>query len=175
MKKLNVGCGTDVRKGWVNLDVVKLPGVDVVHDVNMIPWPFESNEFDEVLCQDVLEHVNDVLKVLKEIHRVLKPKGIVRIRVPHFTSAMAHNDPTHKHFFAWDSFEYFQKGKPYHFYVDFSFERVKRKLEFGKKLAVWNWLLEPLANAFPRLYEDTPLRVFPAMNLHLVLRKPGRE
>jgi SAM-dependent methyltransferase len=171
MKKLNLGCGNDVKKGWVNLDVIKMPGVDVVHDLNRTPWPFSAGEFDEVLCQDVLEHVDDLLTVLKEIHRVLKPGGIARIRVPHFTSAIAYNDPTHKRFFAWNSFEYFEKGKPYHFYVDFSFRQVSRRLEFGKKFAVWNWMIQPLANLLPRFYEDTPLRVFPAMNLHVVLRK----
>jgi SAM-dependent methyltransferase len=171
MKKLNLGCGRDIRKGWVNLDAVRLAGVDVVRDFNRIPWPFRAGEFDEVLCQDVLEHADDVLAVLGEIHRVLKPGGIVRIRVPHFTSAIAYNDPTHRHFFAWDSFRYFEKASPYHFYVNFSFRQLSRRLEFGRKLAVWNWIIEPFANLFPRLYEDTPLRIFPAMNLHVVLRR----
>jgi predicted SAM-dependent methyltransferase len=171
MKKLNVGCGKDIRKGWVNLDSKKLAGVDVAHDINKAPWPFKANEFDEILCQDVLEHAEDIISTMKEIHRVLKPNGIARIRVPHFTSANAYNDPTHTHFFAWNSFDYFQKSSQYHFYVNFSFEIAKRRLEFGKKWALWNWIIQPIANLLPRFYEDTPFRIFPAMNLHFVLRK----
>lgn len=171
MKKLNVGCGKDIKQGWTNLDSKRLPGVNVVHDINKTPWPFKPKFFDEVLCQDVLEHSDNVIQVMKEIHRVLKPNGIVRIRVPHFTSAIAYTDPTHKHYFAWDSFSYFQKGSKYHYYADFSFEIVKRKLEFGKKWAVWNWIVQPLMNLMPRVYENTPLRIFPAMNFHIVLRK----
>lgn len=171
MKKLNVGCGVDIRKGWVNLDWIKQKGVDVVHDINVFPWPFKNSEFDEVDCQDVVEHCDDVLLVLKEIYRVVKRGGVVRMRVPHFTSSLAFGDPTHKHFFAWDTIDVVVKGSPYHFYVDFEFELVSRHLEFGKRFAFWNYVIELLANKFPKLYEDTPLRIFPALNLHIVLRK----
>ncbi len=173
LKKLNLGCGRDVKRDYVNLDIIKLNGVDYVHDINKPPYPFKNNQFDEVLCQDVLEHVSDLLIVMREIYRILKPGGVVRIRVPHFTSAIAFNDITHKHFFAWDSFNYFLKNDKYGFYVDFSFELLSRNIEFGKKFAVWNWFVEFVANRFPRFYEDTPLRVFPAMNIHFVLRKPN--
>ena len=37
--KLHLGCGTDIRAGWVNLDCAKLPGVDIVHDLNVLPLP----------------------------------------------------------------------------------------------------------------------------------------
>ncbi len=172
MKKLNVGCGNDIKQGWTNLDFKRISGVDVVQDINKTPWPFKANSFDEVLCQDVLEHSDDVISVMNEIHRILKPNGIVLIRVPHFTSAGAFTDPTHRHFFGWGSFNYFQKASKYHYYADFSFEIVKRKLEFGKKFAIWNWLVQPLVNLMPMVYESTPLRIFPAMNLHFALRKP---
>lgn len=172
-KKLNVGCGKNIKEGYINLDIKQIPGIDVIHDLNKFPYPLKSNDFDEILCQDILEHVDNLLLVMNEIYRILKPNGLLKIRVPHFTSSIAFNDPTHKHFFAWDSFNYFLKSNPYNFYVDFSFEIVERKIEFGKKLAFWNWIIEPIVNLFPKLYEDTPLRIFPAMNLHFVLRKPS--
>ena len=46
--KLNLGCGRDIREGYVNLDKAGLDGVDVVHDLNVFPYPFEDNEFDEI-------------------------------------------------------------------------------------------------------------------------------
>lgn len=45
MKKLNLGCGKDIKAGYVNLDIVKLDGVYVVWDVNKLPLPFKKEEF----------------------------------------------------------------------------------------------------------------------------------
>ncbi len=59
LKKLNLGCGLNHREGYVNLDAVKLPGVDVVHDLNKMPYPFKTNQFDEIICQHLLEHLDN--------------------------------------------------------------------------------------------------------------------
>lgn len=89
-KKLNIGCGRDVREGWVNMDgFVVLPGV-LKHDLRDTPWPLESNTFDHVLASHVLEHImiterngRDVIwDVLEEVHRVLKPGGVFEVKVP---------------------------------------------------------------------------------------------
>jgi len=37
--KLNIGCGKDIKEDYVNLDSVKLPEVDVVHNLDKYPWP----------------------------------------------------------------------------------------------------------------------------------------
>ncbi len=108
-RKLNLGCGTDIKEGWVNLNIVQLPGVDVVHDIEKLPLPFADNSFDEILCQDILEHV-EYIPVLKDIHRILASGGKVHIRVPHFTSRNNFTDPTHKKRFAVTTFDYFAKG-----------------------------------------------------------------
>ena len=52
LKKLNLGCGNDIRVGWTNVDVAKLPGVDIVYDVERVPLPFKNEVFDIVLCND---------------------------------------------------------------------------------------------------------------------------
>src|SRR5919109_476542 len=70
--RLNLGCGHDIREGYVNVDAAPLPGVDVVHDLNRLPLPFADERFDEVNCKDVLEHV-DYIPLLREIHRLLRP------------------------------------------------------------------------------------------------------
>ena len=56
-KKLNVGCGANIKTGWINMDCVELPGVDVVHDIENLPLPFEDEEFDEIRCDNILEHI----------------------------------------------------------------------------------------------------------------------
>ena len=108
MKKLNLGCGTDIRKGWINLDIAKIPGVDIVYDINKLPIPFKNEVFDYILCNDVLEHV-EYVPLMKELHRILKEYGIIEIKVPHFSSRNNFVDPTHKKFFSFQTFEFFVK------------------------------------------------------------------
>ena len=80
MKKLNLGCGRDIKKSnkeeiWINLDQFKLKGVDVAHNLDKTPWPFKSNYFDEIYARDVIEHLKDLFKTMKEIHRISKKNG----------------------------------------------------------------------------------------------------
>lgn len=93
MKRLNMGCGNDIRSGWVNADFVKKNGVDVVHNFNKTPYPFKDNTFDEIDCIEVLEHLNDTVTVIREIHRILKPGGKVKITVPYYLSVGAWSNP----------------------------------------------------------------------------------
>src|SRR3989344_1973734 len=101
MKKLNIGCGDDIRKGFVNLDYFKLPGVGVVHDLNHFPWPFKENTFDAVYASHVLEHVDDLVKTMREIHRICKNGAEIIIRGPHFSCGVTYRDPTHKRAFSY--------------------------------------------------------------------------
>jgi predicted SAM-dependent methyltransferase len=84
LRKLNIGCGADIRQDYINIDIRELPGVDIVMDLESEQLPFESNSIDEILAIDVLEHLSwrSVVRVLSEMFRVLKPGGILRLRVP---------------------------------------------------------------------------------------------
>ncbi len=75
--KLNIGAGTDLREGYVNHDIAMLPGIDIVWDLNMLPWPWASVSVDEVVLKDVLEHLTDFMPAMEELHRILKPGGKV--------------------------------------------------------------------------------------------------
>lgn len=169
LKKLNVGCGKDIRKGWVNLDSVELPGVDIVHDIEKIPLPFNNNEFDIIHCQDIFEHV-EYIPVFRELHRILKKGGSILIRVPHFTSRRNYDDPTHKKMFSIRTFEYFVKNSyvKRDYYFDFHFDRIiSAKIFFEKRYYLYNYLVELIINANYKLrdiiYEATFLsRLFPA-------------
>jgi len=177
-RKLNIGCGTDIRDGWINMDIAALPGVDMVHNIENLPLPFEDNSFDEVLCQDILEHV-EYIPILKEIHRIMRPKAVLVIRVPHFTSRNNFLDPTHKKRFSWRTFEFFTKksflGRNYYF--DFYFSHVERaKITFIKTNRLFfNYLIEPIVNlkdGVKDLYEETMIsRLFPAYNIEVKIVK----
>ena len=156
MKKLNFGCGNDIKKSnenekWVNIDVLKLPGVNVVHNLNKFPYPFKDNEFDEVYTSHVLEHLNDLVKVMKELKRICKSEARIIIRVPHFSCGVSYRDPTHKRLFSYFTFEYFTEDC---FYGLPKFKIVKRKLNFTRlAFPSLNYIFNPLININPALYE----------------------
>jgi len=176
--KLNLGCGHDCREGWVNLDIKERDGVDVVHDLNKVPLPFENEEFDYVLCQDILEHVN-VIPLINEIHRILKKGGILKIRVPHFTSTLNYEDPTHKNQFSIRTFDYFIKKVGFSYKRDIRyFSKTNKKLILYKKknifLRIINRFLENWINKSEErhiMYETTFLRIIPAFNIEIILIK----
>lgn len=120
--KLNVGCGKDVREGYVNLDKAGLVGVDVVHDIRVAPWPFPDDSFDEVLCYNVLEHVDDLPAVMDEVYRVTKVEGHIKVIVPYYNSYAVWNDPTHRRGFTYNTFRYFEAGCDTEHYCDAEFE-----------------------------------------------------
>lgn len=78
--KLNLGCGADVRPGYVNVDLEERPGVDVAWDFGQLPWPWPDQSVDEILALNVLEHV-DMNVVWNEIYRILKTQGTITIEV----------------------------------------------------------------------------------------------
>lgn len=84
MLRLNLGCGNDVRSGYVNVDFRKSHGVDLVHDLSELPWPFETESADEIMMLDFLEHFpyRQTHLILMECHRILKADGTVVIQVP---------------------------------------------------------------------------------------------
>lgn len=176
MKRLNLGCGRNIKKDWVNLDSADLPGVDVVHNVENLPLPFGDKEFDEIRCDNILEHV-EYVHVLKDLYRILKTNGRLKIRVPHFTSRNNYVDPTHKKLFSISTFEFFAEDSRNPYYFGFHFSKISyRKIKFLKrKIYYINRLIEPLINlneAMQVFYESTFLsRLFPANDIVVELVK----
>jgi SAM-dependent methyltransferase len=109
---LEVGCG-QIRRipGSTTMDVNPGSIADVIHDLNVFPYPFEDNSFDMVVAEHVIEHLDNVIGVTEELHRITKPGGVLYIEVPHFTSSNFFTDPTHRHSFTTRSFDYFVEGK----------------------------------------------------------------
>lgn len=167
--KVNLGSGGKPLEGYINLDSnPKAPKVDVVWDLDTYPWPFADSFVDEVFMDQCLEHLTDHNRAMKEVHRILKKGGVARISVPHFTWQYAYHDPTHKHFYGYNTFFYYARDCGY---FDFRFSSCRAKIVFGKRLSVWNILLEPLFNLMPNVYEQSPLRIFPALTVDAVLVK----
>lgn len=178
--KLHIGCGPNILPGWVNLDCAKLPGVDIVHDLNQLPLPFADGSVAEILAQDVFEHVN-YIPLLKESLRLLVPGGELRIQVPHFTAVNNFDDPTHINMFSSKTFNYFSgntyEGRYRGYYFDFQFSKViKKRMTFNTgTFFKFNYPIAWLVNSHWKMmayYEATGLaRLFPAVNIQVTLQK----
>lgn len=121
-KKLNVGCGRNVINGWINLDHIALPGVDVVADIDSCakhPLPLPDNHVDEFLLSHVLEHLHNPLPLMQELHRIAIPDALAVIRIPYGSSDDAFEDPTHVRQYFHASFGYF--SQPFYWRADYGF------------------------------------------------------
>lgn len=97
--RLNLGCGQFPRDGFLNVDIDESTKAEVFMDLNRIEHyrVFPSKHFELIVMDHVLEHLDDVFSVIRELHRILKPGGTLEIRVPHFSRGITH--PQHQHGF----------------------------------------------------------------------------
>jgi SAM-dependent methyltransferase len=170
-KELDVGCGRDKHTGAIGLDIVDTSEADIVHDVDETPWPLDDDTFKTIYCQDIVEHVEDVVSFMEEVHRVAAEGADIYIRAPH-RSSQNWVDPTHKRLFGINTFDNFFTGDSH--ITEASFTVKKKRITFADNIFLpWNVLMEPLVNVHPTLqgvYESTFLsRLFPAVNIEVWL------
>jgi SAM-dependent methyltransferase len=132
-KALNIGCGDQRMPSTINVDKRPDSGAEVIHDLEVFPWPFRDEEFDYVYAIDIIEHLDDVIGTVAECHRILKPRGILEIKVPHWQAENHWIDPTHKHGFHPMSFNYFdpetELGRKYWYYTRAKFEILDNQMD----------------------------------------------
>ena len=155
VKKLHLGCGDNIKKGYINLDYMKQSGIDVVHDINNFPWPFKSHTFNEVYTSHVLEHVDNLIKTMLEMHRICKNGAKIKIRVPHFSCGVTYRDPTHKRGFFYFTFDYFSIQKNYYKRKESGMFKInQRRLNFTRfAFPFLNKIFNPIININPGIYE----------------------
>lgn len=73
-------------EGYINTDIIQLPSVDKILDLDIFPYPFEDNSIDEIYSAHVLEHVADLGKVMEEFTRICKPGAEIKVIVPYFSN-----------------------------------------------------------------------------------------
>lgn len=106
---LDLGCGRNKLPEAIGIDFLPLPSVDIVADLNE-KLPFDNGEFDAVYANQVLEHIQNIIGLVYEVHRILKPGEIFLTHVPYFRSVWAYIDVTHVRCFTINSMNYFVKG-----------------------------------------------------------------
>lgn len=180
MKKLNVGCGKDYRAGWINLDNREEIKKDLNFNLEKIyqgeKLPFKENTFQEIIIYNTLEHFPYPLPILKELYRICKPKGLIRIKVPYAQSTWFNLD--HKRQFFLESFDV-RSFDPNFQNTGGEVNLIKKTLQaprtksFIKKIL---YLSLPIANLIikksPAAFEQTFLRhFFPRLNMLIVFKK----
>lgn len=167
MITLDIGCGKFKTPGSIGIDCHALPGVDIVHDANNPFTMFADNSIDKIIMSHCLEHLDDTVQVIIEMHRMLRTGGLLIIDVPHVSSLQAFADPTHKAFFTIQSMDFFTSRVATDYYSPARFDIIEQKILFmpGYKL------LEPLFNTKPYYFEKW-LRILPLFaSIHWILRK----
>ena len=130
--KLDLGAGNRKQEGFVTVDCNKLTNPDIFWDLNEIPYPFNDNSIDEINACHILEHLYDPFTIMKELHRILKPNGRLRIQVPHFSRGMTHSQ--HSKCFSMSFPLYFNKD--YHGgYFGVNFELISQKIRY---MVMWD-------------------------------------
>jgi len=88
-RRLHWGCGPITPYGWVNSDIHPHPGVDVPADI-LAGLPLPANEFDYAVAIHALPEipVRQQQKAISELHRVLKPGGVLRLGLPDMDKAI---------------------------------------------------------------------------------------
>lgn len=128
---INLGCGKVRIPNSIGVDRVMIEKyVDIVHDLDIVPYPFKNNTVDEIHLYHVLEHLQDPIKKLEEIYRILKPGGVLHMRVPHFSSMGAFTDLTHIRPFGYYSFDCLEKENYQHFYTNAEFKIIKKEIKY---------------------------------------------
>jgi len=141
--RLNLGAGGRVVPDVVNVDRVPGPGIDVVHDLDVHPWPWADNSASAITARDLFEHLVDAVGFMVECHRILVPGCTLWIRTPNvaLNAADAFTDPTHRRFPTWQTFDYWVPGTRYHAehnaaYGAVSFEKVVQRPDDGSMVVV---------------------------------------
>ncbi len=105
--RIDLGSGPTPRPGLYALDQLELDGIDIVADLNEPLDLLPDNCAEYVFSSHALEHVDKLLALLAEIHRITRPDGLIEIVVPHFSNPYYYSDPTHVRFFGLYTMYYF--------------------------------------------------------------------
>ena len=166
-RRLNLGCGGKRIDGFLGVDRYPTPAVDVIADITR-RLPFDDGSIDEILLDNVIEHIHDIPALMHEMHRICRDGARLVIRTPHFTSLSSWRDPTHVHHLSYFSLDHFTRAQVAHYTsAGRTFEIVERRLSFGGLMGNLGRLIFRLS---PEAYERNWCFVFRASTLTFVLR-----
>lgn len=130
--RLDIGCGRSKLKGTLGVDIVPLPGVNIVADLSG-GLPFKDGSVDEIFTSHTLEHMESFTGAMEELWRVCRPDALVHIWVPHAScSFVTWIDPTHRRGLTIETFSYFNPAANHlSYYSRARFEIVHARLNLS--------------------------------------------
>ena len=137
---LDLGCGKNKVKNSIGMDKIELEGVDVIHNLLSIPYPFKEQSFKVIYLRHVIEHfkIEDINIILLECYRILSLNGKLIITVPHAFSVAAYTDITHKTFFTFNSGKFFDYEHPMSYYYK-KYNMNYKLVEIDCKVCWFDW------------------------------------
>ncbi len=180
---LELGCGPHKRyKDSIAVDMVDMPHVDIVADLNKGLSFLPDGSVDEIYSYHFLEHLTDLGLFMREIYRVLKVGGKKIGSVPHFSNPYFYSDYTHRTHFGLYTLSYFSKGEYFSrkvpaFYNDVDFKINKIKLTFYSPFKMRRRLKKPFqyivnsSRFFQEFYEENLCHIVPASEIRFEIEK----
>ena len=173
-KILDLGSGIKKNSNAIKVDINPKVNPDIVHNLNNFPYPFDNENFDEVIIDNVIGELNNFFKVMDEIYRIAKIGANIKISVPYFQSPYAFIHPNIKSFFTIRTFEYFDPNseifKRYK-YSESTFQLVKLNFNEGFKSGLTKTTIRYLANKHPSFYERFLSHLIPLDSVTFYLKK----
>jgi len=133
--KLELGGGENPQKkaeGFMNVDRVEIPGVDIVMDFETDNFPYFPKTVDYIYCRHCLEHIENVRHFLNECHRILKAEGTAEFIVPYGLWEGACK-PIHKQMITACWFDFLRKENSFKLYGFKRWEIIELQELLGKK------------------------------------------
>ena len=177
-KVLDIGCGRDKLPGSTGMDANPRSHADVIHNLDVRPWPLPDGSFTHVRAQDILEHVDDFFGVMEEIYRVCADGATVEVRMPFMSSLNFATDPTHKRSGTSGTFDYFNPDLPLGAYaytearfdlIDFRYGRFYHGVP-GFFMKLVDWFVVPWCQHSHTVYEHYFAYIYPMHDITYRLR-----
>ncbi len=146
--KLNLGCGKDIKEGWINVDINPRKENVIKANFNELPLMWEDNSIDEIYCGHLLIYLEDPMKFLYELHRICRPDAKIKMILTHLS-------------FPFNAVDFKVKHRGYSIFVfewmkqfDDMFRVIEKKINFTRRSYTWlNKIINPLINFSPLIYE----------------------
>lgn len=171
---VDLGCGQNKREGFLGVDAIETEEADIIQDLDEQEWMLPKNHFENVVAQDIFEHLENPIQFMENINRICKEDAEIYIRSPHLCSRNW-IDPTHKRLVGITTFEKFFTREGHFYSKESEFEIIERRITFRREVYLpWNFVIEPLVNynRFTQwFYEVSPLgSIFPSLDVEVRLK-----
>lgn len=123
--KIDIGCGLNKQPGYIGIDIADTVDVDIRCDINK-GIPLEDNTVEKVIASHSLEHVQDLMFIMKELYRVCKDRATICIVAPYYHTSLNMANPYHKQVFNEHTPRFFTKDNTSPLpYKDYDFPHAK--------------------------------------------------